>query len=209
MQTQNDDRKQATSGDIDGFINILTKMLESNILSDNGKETLKQALCNLADTTGEEDITDPQNMRAWLIDLLDLDEAEQPEEGRPFVIFHDEEDAQQSIDLIVGRTTKHGLGTLADILIQLDELTSGGPEEIKKANKAIWIMLEMVFRRSTSYWQAFRLYKRRFDIAGGGDPDKHLTQFVARQLPVRSLAFTYRLNSHAELSILLTRFLRQ
>ena len=189
MKTENYDRKQATFGDIDGFINTLTMLLECNRLSDSTKEILKQLLCNIENTSGEGGITSPENIRAWLAQALNLDnvqtayedEAEQ-EEGKPFVIFHDEADAQQSVDSIVKGITGQGLNLLADILVELRELTSAGPEESKKANKVIGHILELVFRRSKTYQQAFRLYTNRFDIIGGGDPDDHISQFAERLL---------------------------
>jgi hypothetical protein len=190
MQPQNYNRKQATSGDIDGFISTLTKLLEGDRLSDSTKETFKQVLCNLENTADEGEITSPENIRAWLAHALNTDnvqtayedKAEQEEEGKPFVIFHDEADAQQSVDSIAKGITCQGLNILADILIELRELTSAGPEESKKASEVIGYILELVFRRSKTYQQAFRLYTNRFDIIGGGDPDDHLSQFVDRLL---------------------------
>ena len=116
MQAQKDIRKQATSGDIDGFVNTLTMLLEGDKLSDSTKEKLKQILCNVENTADEGEITSPENIRAWLAQALNIDnvqtiyedEAEQ-EEGKPFVIFHDEADAQQSVDSIVKGITGQGL----------------------------------------------------------------------------------------------------
>jgi len=182
MQAQNYNSKQATSGDIDGFVNTLTRLLEGNRLSDSIKETLKQTLCNVENTAAEGEITDPENIRAWLANALNIDETEQEEESEASVIFHDEADAQQSIELVVRGISRQGLNILADILIELRELTSAGPEETKKASEVIDQILELVFRHSESYRQAFKLFTHRFEIIGGGDPDDHLSQFVDRLL---------------------------
>lgn len=183
MQAQKDIRKQATSGDIDGFVNTLTKLLEGNKLSDSTKETLKQALCNVENTADEGENTSPENIRAWLAQALNIDndEAEQ-DEDKASVIFHDEADAQQSVDLIVKGITGEGLNILADILVELLDLTSAGPEETKKASEAIGRILELVFRHSRSYQQALRLYTNRFEIVGGGNPDDFISQLVDRLL---------------------------
>ncbi len=183
MQAQKDIRKQATTGDIDGFVNILTRLLDGNKLSDSTKGTLKQALCNVENTADEGEITSPENIRAWLAQALNIDndEAEQ-DEDKASVIFHDEADAQQSVDLIVKGITEEGLNILVDILVELLDLTSAGPEETKKASEAIGRILEIVFRHSRSYQQALRLYTNRFEIIGGGNPDDFISQLVERLL---------------------------
>jgi hypothetical protein len=53
MKPHIDFRKQATSADVDGFINTLTLLLEGNGLSDSTKEILKQALCNVGNISDE------------------------------------------------------------------------------------------------------------------------------------------------------------
>ena len=66
MKPQFDFSKQATSADVEGFINTLTMLLEGDRLSDSTKETLKQASCNAANTADEGDASSPENIRAWL-----------------------------------------------------------------------------------------------------------------------------------------------
>src|SRR3954469_7940463 len=73
MESQNDNRKQATAEDVDGFINTLTVLLEGDKLSDSTKEILRETLCNVGNTSGEGDITSPENIRAWLAYALNID----------------------------------------------------------------------------------------------------------------------------------------
>jgi hypothetical protein len=164
MQSQNYTKKQATSEDVDDFINILTSLLEDQI-------------------------TSPDSIRAWFAGKLDInsletapertDDAEQAEEGKAVVASQDKADStEQSIDLIAEGITEQGLYALADILVELRSLTSEGPEEVMKANDELGRIIEFVFRHSRSYRQALRLYANRFDIIGGGDPDDHISQLV-------------------------------
>lgn len=53
MKPQFDFKKQATSADVEGFINTLTLLLEGNRLSDSTKEILKQTLCNAGNIADE------------------------------------------------------------------------------------------------------------------------------------------------------------
>src|ERR1044072_6252008 len=162
MESQNDNRKQATSEDVDGFINTLTILLEGDKLSDSTKEILRETLCNVGNTSGEGDITRPENIRAWLAYALNIDsiEAEQRDKGdqadesKAYVIFRDEADAQQSIDFIVKGITEEGLYNLTSILIELRDLTSEGPQEAKSASDELSRIIELVFRHSRSYKQA-------------------------------------------------------
>jgi hypothetical protein len=57
--------------------------------------------------------------------------------------------------------TETGLYILANILVELREMISEGPEEAKKASDEIG-----------------RILISRFDIIGGGDPDEHISQLV-------------------------------
>jgi hypothetical protein len=186
MESQKDNRKQATAEDVDGFINTLTILLEGDKLSDNTKEILRETLCNVGNTSSKGDITRPENIRAWLAYALNIDsiktehteEGEQADESKAYVIFRDEADAQQSIDFIVKGITEEGLYILANILVELRDLTSEGSQEAKRASDELSRIIELVFRHSRSYRQALRLYTSRFDIVGGGDPDDHISQFV-------------------------------
>ncbi|MGA9771415.1 MAG: hypothetical protein WBV94_20445 [Blastocatellia bacterium] len=184
MEAQNDIRKQATADDVDGFINTLTLLLEGNRISDSTKETLRETLCNAANTQGEGDITNPENIRAWLANALNIDSAgtatehENDDESKGFVIYPDEAEAQHAIGFIMKGITEEGLYILANILVELREMTSEGPEEAKKASDELGRIIELVFQHSRSYRQALRLYLNRFDIIGGGDPDEHISQLV-------------------------------
>jgi hypothetical protein len=188
MKTETYNRKQATSEDIDGFTNTLTLLLEGNKLSDSTKETLIATLCNVGNTSGEGEITNPENIRVWLANALNIDSAEttteqeeeieQADENRVFVIYPDEAEAQHAIDFIMKGITERGLYILANILVELREMIREGPEEAMKASDEIGRILELVFRHSRSYRQALRLYANRFDIIGGGDPDEHISQLV-------------------------------
>lgn len=161
MQSQNYTKKQATSEDVDGFINILTLLLEG-------------------------DITSPENLRTWLADKLNInsvetvtERADEAEESEDAVTSQNEaDDIEQSIDLILEGITEQGLYVLADTLVELHNLTSEGPQGVMKANDKLGRIIELVFRHSRSYRQAFRLYTNRFDIMGGGDPDDHISQLV-------------------------------
>ena len=164
MESQNYTNKQATSDDVDGFINIVTMLIEG-------------------------EITSHKNLRAWLADRLNIngvesatgraDEAEQAEESEAVATSQNEaDDVEQSIDLILEGMTEQGLYVLADTLVELRSLTSEGPEEIMRANDKLGRIIELVFRHSRSYREAFRLYTNRFDITGGGDPDDHISQLV-------------------------------
>jgi hypothetical protein len=186
MKAQNDIRKQATTADVEGFINTLTLLLEGDRLSDSTKETLRATLCNAANTAGEGDTSSPENIRVWLADALNIDamgaaykdEDEHSDEEDAFVIFQDEAESRRSIDCILQGITQQGLYDLANILVKLRELTDEGPQESKKASAEIGRILELVFRHSRSYRQALRLYTNRFDIIGGGDPDEHISHLV-------------------------------
>jgi hypothetical protein len=188
MQAQNYNRKQATSEDVDRFITMLTMLLEGDRLSDSTKETLIATLCNVGNTSGEGNINSPENIRAWLAYALNIDstetateqedEIEQADESKTFVIYPDEAEAQHAIEFIMKGITEQGLNVLANILVELREMIREGPEEAMKASDEIGRILELVFRYSRSYRQAFRLYACRFDIIGGGDPDEHISQLV-------------------------------
>jgi hypothetical protein len=188
MKPQFDFSKQATSVDVEGFINTLTLLLEGNKLSDRTKETLREMLCNAGNTVGEGEITGPESIRGWLVEALNIDnvgtaieredEAEQSDKSKAFVIFPDEAEAHHAIEFIMKGITEPGLYILANILVKLREMTSDGPEEAMKASEEIGRIIELVFKHSRSYRQALRLYASRFDIIGGGDPDEHISQLV-------------------------------
>ena len=188
MQAQNYNRKQATSEDVDSFINTLTMLLESNKLSDSTKETLRATLCNAGNTAGEDDIISPESIRAWLANALNInstetatgheDEAEQD----VFAIFQDEAETRRCIDLILKGITEQGLYEFANILVKLHEMTGEGPEEAKKANDELGRIIELVFRHSRSYKQALRIYTNRFDLIGGGNPDDYINKLADRLL---------------------------
>jgi ferritin-like protein len=181
MKTSNDDAKQVTSADVEGFINMLTLLLEGNRLSDSTKEPLRQMLCNTENTAGEGKITSPENIRAWLANVLN-DEAIQADEDNAFVTFQDKAETQRAVDSILRRITEQGLHDLANILVKLRELTGESSDKSKKASEEIDRILELVFRHSRSYHQALRLYANRFDITGGGDPDDHINDLADRLL---------------------------
>ncbi len=181
MKPQFDFRKQATSADVEGFINTLTRLLEGNRLSDSAKETLKQTLCNAENTASEGEITTPENIRTWLASVLD-DEAKHADEEDAFVIFQDEAETQRAINLILKRITEDGLEVLATILVNLREMTGEGPEEAKKASDEIGRILELVFRHSRSYKQALRIYTNRHNLIGGGNPDDYINELADRLL---------------------------
>ena len=181
MKPQFDFRKQATSADVEGFINTLTLLLEGNRLSDSTKEILKQTLCNAENTASKGEVTNPENIRAWLASVL-ADEAKHADEEDAFVIFQDEAETQQAINLILKRITEDGLEVLATILVNLREMTGEGPEEAKKASDEIGRILELVFRHSRSYKQAFRIYTNRHNLIGGGNPDDYINELADRLL---------------------------
>jgi hypothetical protein len=192
MKPQNDFRKQATSEDVEGFINTLTLLLECDRLSDSTKETLRATLCNAGNTVGEGNSTQPENIRAWLAQALNIgsaetateheDEAEQTDRGKAFLIFPDEAEAQHAIEFIMKGITESGLYILANILVELREMTSQGSKEARRASDEIGRIIELVFRHSRSYRQALRLYANRFDIIGGGDPDDYISELADRLL---------------------------
>jgi len=181
MKPQFDFRKQVTSADVEGFINTLTRLLEGNKLSDSTKEILKQTLCNAANTASEGEVTNPENIRAWLASVL-ADEAKHADEEDAFVIFQDEAETQRAINLILKGITEDGLENLATILVNLREMTGEGPEEAKKASDEIGRILELVFRHSRSYKQAFRIYTNRHNLIGGGNPDDYINELADRLL---------------------------
>ncbi len=163
-------------------------LLEGDRLSDSTKETLRATLCNVGNTSGEGEITGSENVRAWLTNALNIDnaetaieredKAEQADKSKAFVISPDEAEAQHAIEFIMKGITEQGLYILANILVELREMTSEGAEEAMKASDELGRILELVFRHSRSYRQTFRLYANRFDIIGGGDPDEHISLFV-------------------------------
>lgn len=164
MQSQNCIKKQATPEDVDGFVNILTLLIEDNL-------------------------TSSEDLRAWLADNLNIssvttaeehaDDTQQAEESNTVARLRDEtDDTAQSIDIILKGLTDQGLHVLADILVELQNLTSKGPLEVMKANNELGKLVELVFRHSRSYRQSLRLYANRFDIIGGGDPDDYISQLV-------------------------------
>ena len=181
MKPQFDFRKQATSADVEGFINTLTRLFEGNRLSDSTKEILKQTLCNIANTASEGEVTNPENIRAWLASVLAY-EAKHADEEDAFVIFQDEAETQRAINLILKGITEDGLENLATILVNLREMTGEGPEEAKKASDEIGRILELVFRHSRSYKQALRIYTNRHNLIGGGNPDDYINELADRLL---------------------------
>ena len=186
MKPQFDFRKQATTADVEGFINTLTLLLEGNRLSDSTKETLKVTLCNVENTRSGGEITTPESIRAWLAQALNIDglETAYKDEGEDdaFVIFQDEAETQRAINLILKGITEHGLEDLATILVNLREMTGEGPEEAKKASDEIGRILELVFRHSRSYKQALRIYTNRHNLIGGGNPDDYINELADRLL---------------------------
>jgi hypothetical protein len=181
MKPQFDFSKQATSADVEGFINTLTLLLEGNRLSDSTKEILKQTLCNAENTASEGEVTNPENIRAWLASVLN-DEGKRVDEEDAFLIFQDEAETQRAINLILKRITEDGLENLATILVNLREMTGEGPEEAKKASDEIGRILELVFRHSRSYKQALRIYTNRHNLIGGGSPDDYINELADRLL---------------------------
>ncbi len=188
MKPQNDFRKQATAADVEGFTNTLTRLLESNRLSDSTKEILKQTLCNAANTADEGEITNPENIRAWLANALNLDDIKAADKNQDatdedaFVIYQDEAETQRALNLILKGITDEGLYDLASILVKLRKLIGEGPEEAKKAGDEVGRILELVFRHSRSYKQALRIYANRFDLIGGGNPDDYISELADRLL---------------------------
>src|SRR6185369_17543924 len=132
MEPQIDIRKQAASADVDGFINTLTLLLEGNKLSDSTKETLKQMLCNAANTAGEGDISGLKDIRDWLSNALNIASTEtatapENEDGsKGFVIYPDEAETQHALGFIMKGISEDGLYILANILVRLRDMTSEG-----------------------------------------------------------------------------------
>ncbi len=186
MKPHIDFRKQATTEDVEGFINTLTLLLEGDRLSDSTKETIKQVLCNAGNTTDEGEITNPDSIRAWLAHALNIDGLEAADKSEDttdkddLVTFQDEAETQGAgtISLTLKGVTEEGLCDLADILVKLREMIGEGPDKAKKAGDEVGRLLELVFRQSRSYRQAFRIYANRNVLIGGGNPDDYISELA-------------------------------